>query len=98
MVTETKKIVCGFCASHCRYKVKVVDGKFVGFARDSVNRGSIMGKMWANVVGGCLRANAAAEYVYHPDRLNYPLKRVGKRGEGKWERVSWGTSHGRGRR
>jgi len=27
--------------------------------------------------------------LYHPERLLYPLKRVGKRGEGKWKRVSW---------
>ena len=27
--------------------------------------------------------------IYHPDRLKYPLKRVGKRGEGKWQRISW---------
>ncbi len=28
MTVETKKIVCGFCASRCRYEVKVEDGKF----------------------------------------------------------------------
>jgi anaerobic selenocysteine-containing dehydrogenase len=27
--------------------------------------------------------------MYHPDRIKHPLKRVGKRGEGKWERISW---------
>jgi anaerobic selenocysteine-containing dehydrogenase len=31
----------------------------------------------------------AHEQVYHPDRLLYPLKRMGQRGEGKWERLSW---------
>jgi len=37
---------------------------------------------------GC-RAPAAREWFYHPDRLNFPLKRAGDRGEGKWERISW---------
>lgn len=27
--------------------------------------------------------------VYHPDRLKYPMKRLGERGEGKWQRISW---------
>ena len=31
----------------------------------------------------------AYEQVYHPGRLLYPHKRVGKRGEGKWQRLSW---------
>ncbi len=27
--------------------------------------------------------------MYGPDRIKYPLKRVAKRGEGKWKRISW---------
>ncbi|MFC1861612.1 molybdopterin-dependent oxidoreductase, partial [Chloroflexota bacterium] len=37
----------------------------------------------------CEKANSAIQYVYSPYRLQYPMKRVGKRGEGKWERISW---------
>ena len=37
----------------------------------------------------CLRAMAAPQFAYSPTRVRYPLKRVGKRGEGKWERISW---------
>jgi len=37
----------------------------------------------------CLRGLSAMEMVYHPDRLRYPLRRVGERGEGKFERISW---------
>ena len=37
----------------------------------------------------CARCLSAVKWVYHPDRLKYPMKRVGKRGEGKWERISW---------
>ena len=39
--------------------------------------------------GVCPKGLALAEMVHHPDRLQHPLKRVGERGEGKWQRVSW---------
>ena len=39
--------------------------------------------------GACEKGLAASELVYHPDRLRYPLKRVGERGGGEWQRVSW---------
>lgn len=39
--------------------------------------------------GACSKGLAAMELVYHKDRLRYPLKRIGQRGEGKWERISW---------
>jgi len=29
------------------------------------------------------------DHVYHPDRLNDPLRRVAEKGEGKWQRLSW---------
>lgn len=38
---------------------------------------------------GCLRGRSYRQIMYHPDRLKYPMKRVGKRGEGKFERISW---------
>ena len=37
----------------------------------------------------CLRGLSSLDVTYHPDRLKYPMKRVGKRGEGKFERISW---------
>lgn len=37
----------------------------------------------------CLRCRAYRRYVHHPERLMHPLKRVGKKGEGKFERISW---------
>ncbi|MCP4538805.1 MAG: molybdopterin-dependent oxidoreductase [Chloroflexi bacterium] len=37
----------------------------------------------------CVRGRAYLRRQYHPDRLKYPLKRVGERGEGKFERISW---------
>ncbi|HVO67222.1 MAG TPA: molybdopterin-dependent oxidoreductase [Syntrophales bacterium] len=37
----------------------------------------------------CYKGRVSADRLTHPDRLRYPLKRTGKRGEGKWQRVSW---------
>jgi anaerobic selenocysteine-containing dehydrogenase len=37
----------------------------------------------------CAKGPATLNQVYDPDRILYPLKRAGKRGEGKWRRVSW---------
>jgi anaerobic selenocysteine-containing dehydrogenase len=37
----------------------------------------------------CAKVNPYLERVYHPDRVLYPLKRIGPKGEGKFERVSW---------
>ena len=37
----------------------------------------------------CPKGSSAPELLYHPDRLTHPLRRVGKRGENRWEKVSW---------
>lgn len=37
----------------------------------------------------CAKVNRYLERTYHPERLLHPLKRVGKKGEGHFERVSW---------
>jgi anaerobic selenocysteine-containing dehydrogenase len=37
----------------------------------------------------CPRALAMTQFIYHPDRLRHPLKRVGERGKGKWQEISW---------
>jgi len=43
------------------------------------------------ITGICQKGIVYARYPYleHPKRLKYPLKRVGERGEGKFERISW---------
>lgn len=38
---------------------------------------------------GCQKGACYVHRVYDPTRIKYPMKRVGKRGEGKWRRVSW---------
>ncbi|MFP2239258.1 DMSO/selenate family reductase complex A subunit [Pseudescherichia vulneris] len=41
------------------------------------------------IMRACVRGRGYRKFVYHPDRLKYPMKRVGKRGEGKFARISW---------
>ncbi len=38
---------------------------------------------------GCQKGASYVRRIYAPDRLKYPLERVGERGEGKWRRISW---------
>ena len=38
---------------------------------------------------GCQKGGSYSIMMYNPDRLKYPMKRVGERGSGKWKRVSW---------
>ncbi|MCX6012181.1 MAG: molybdopterin-dependent oxidoreductase, partial [Chloroflexi bacterium] len=74
------RTVCNLCTG-CSILVHLKDGKVIkteGDPQSHINKGLI-----------CDRGLASAEYLYHPDRLKYPLKRVGKRGEGKWQQVSW---------
>lgn len=89
MPREMKNVVCGGCTSHCRVAVIVEDGKIVGqeyIRKDSKSRTA---QRWNAVVSSCPRAKAVREFIDHPQRLNYPLKRAGARGENKWQRVSW---------
>jgi anaerobic selenocysteine-containing dehydrogenase/NADPH-dependent glutamate synthase beta subunit-like oxidoreductase len=37
----------------------------------------------------CVKGATIPDVMYHPDRLKYPLKRTGARGEGKWQRITW---------
>ena len=40
-------------------------------------------------VRACLRGRTMREWINHPDRLSYPLRRTGRRGEGSFVRISW---------
>ena len=40
----------------------------------------------------CAKVNRYLDRVYHPERLMHPLKRVGPKGKGEFERVSWGAA------
>jgi len=59
------------------------DGQLLGYEENPLQ------KNLALVVRACPRARAVKEWFYHPSRLNYPLKRVGDRGENKSQQISW---------
>ena len=68
------------CHDTCGIKTQVVDGKVVRItgADNPYTAGNL-----------CVKMNHYINFLYHPDRLQYPMKRVGKKGEGKFERISW---------
>lgn len=88
MPEQVKRVVCGLCASHCRYRVKVDGNEFIGIDYQPKQQ-SPTAEMWRQVIAACPRAAAAKELLYHQSRLNYPLKRIGSRGENRWQRISW---------
>jgi thiosulfate reductase/polysulfide reductase chain A len=73
--------VCEMCFWRCPIVGKVKDGKLVKIEGNP--------KSPANDTRVCARGNSGIQLLYDPDRLKYPLKRTGNRGEGKWARISW---------
>ena len=72
---------CAVCASRCAAIGYVENGyvvKVEGQPRSQRTLGAL-----------CAKGQAGVNQVYDPDRILQPLKRVGKRGEGKWEKISW---------
>lgn len=70
----------------CGLRVFVKDGtiqKIEGDPEHPISKGRL-----------CIRCLTAKEYFNHPDRLLYPLKRLGERGSNEWERISWDEALG----
>ena len=74
---------CHVCPGHCSIKAIVEDGKVVDIVPD---KESGLPNELCPVKKGRF---SIPEVLYHPDRLKYPQRRIGARGEGKWERISW---------
>lgn len=69
------------CPDTCGIVTEVTDGRITHFAGDPdhpITQG------WL-----CAKVRPYPNHVYHPDRLLYPLRRVGPKGGGQWQRVSW---------
>ncbi|CAM3550935.1 DMSO/selenate family reductase complex A subunit [Parendozoicomonas haliclonae] len=74
------------CGSRCALQVHTKDGVITSVESD--NRGDDK-EFGQHQIRACLRGRSIKGRVYNPDRLKYPMKRVGKRGEGRFERISW---------
>ena len=73
--------VCLQCPAGCGILVRVVDGRAVrieGNPEHPINIGRL-----------CPKGHIGLQLLYDPDRIKGPMKRVGQRGEGKWERIGW---------
>jgi anaerobic selenocysteine-containing dehydrogenase len=74
------KTTCKSCHGGCGVLVTVEDGAII----------HIEGNPEAPTKGTmCSKGLSSIQHINHPDRLLYPLKRIGQRGEGKWQRISW---------
>jgi len=69
------------CHGGCGVELHIKDEKLIKVEGDE-DHPFLQGRL-------CPRALAMNQYTYHPNRLQYPLRRVGARGEGKWARISW---------
>lgn len=80
--TRSVRGYCALCTAHCATIATVENGRVTRLDPDHDHpNGGVM----------CLKGKAAPELVYHPDRLNYPLKRTRPKTDADpgWQRVSW---------
>lgn len=79
---KTVKTVCPHdCPDTCSIVAQVEEGRVISTKGDPAHpftRGAL-----------CAKVIRYSERIYSPDRLLYPLRRVGAKGEGRFERVSW---------
>src|SRR5256886_12132211 len=79
---ETVRVACPHdCPDTCAMLVTVEDGvatKIQGDPHAPFTEGTL-----------CTKVSHYLERTYSADRLKYPMKRVGKKGEGKFERITW---------
>ncbi len=72
---------CWQCVTRCPAIGYVEDGRLVKVEGqpESIRSEGVM----------CAKGQAGVNQLYDPDRVLYPMKRVGERGEGQWKRISW---------
>ncbi|HZW55843.1 MAG TPA: molybdopterin-dependent oxidoreductase [Nitrososphaerales archaeon] len=70
------------CDGSCGLVATVVGGNIVRFSDATFNMPNFPSRI-------CLRGLSQLQYVYHPDRIKYPMQQVGQRGSGQWQQISW---------
>ncbi|MGA8858300.1 MAG: molybdopterin-dependent oxidoreductase [Candidatus Bathyarchaeia archaeon] len=70
------------CDGSCGLTVTVIDGNMTKISNASFDNPDFPPRI-------CLRGLSNLQYVYHPDRLKYPMQSVGPRGSGQWKRITW---------
>jgi thiosulfate reductase/polysulfide reductase chain A len=78
---EEVPVLCGMCVNKCAAFARVEEGKIT-----KLNPNPYFPKS-RNML--CPRGNAGIQTAYDPDRLKYPLIRIGERGDGKYKRATW---------
>ncbi len=80
---KTGKSVCPHdCPSACALEVELLDDHTIGRVRGDKDNSYTLGVI-------CEKVARYAERIHHPERLLYPMKRVGPKGSGQFERLSW---------
>ncbi|MEJ6123882.1 dimethyl sulfoxide reductase subunit A [Vibrio sp. 2-Bac 85] len=73
------------CGSRCPLRMHVQNGEIKYVETDNIGND----EYGDHQIRACLRGRSMRRRVYNPDRLKYPMKRVGNRGEGKFKRITW---------
>lgn len=81
---ETKPTNCHFCGYCCAFLATVEEGRVVDLKPDPSRY-----PYDERILAGCRRWRMNLDVLDSPRRVNYPIRRVGERGSGEWERVSW---------
>ena len=84
-VTRTYHYSPPGCHTSCGILLYVKDGKVERVEGDPLDP-CTNGKL-------CIKCLTLDESINNPDRLKYPMKRAGERGENKWERISWDEAY-----
>lgn len=84
MSREIKRTNCHYCGYLCAFNATVEDGRIVDVEPDPTRY-----PYDPQILAGCQRWRMNLEMLDSPERINHPLRRVGQRGSGEWEQVSW---------